>query len=350
MLAAQQTYDSVIADLEAKQDTGFLPSLVDPLGRLLSYMLLPGQDGGVDVTLSSIASVSSFRSYAAPFPILISLGTKPTECTPGPNATTYEFTPYEFGSWDSDVSAFVKTKHLGTTFSGGIPANGTCISNFDNIGFAFGASSNLFNAACSSVPPAITSTDNTTVGLIENLAEIVSYTHNITTRDEYAVIPNPFYQYNSSTGVPNVANPIWTEKDLHLVDGSESLQDNPIWPFLQPARSVDVLIVNDNTADTASNFPNGSQILTTYVQSFNHNLTRMPYVPSVETFLAKGLDKRPSFFGCGDLDKLTIIYIPNVNLTYQSNQSTYKQEYSPDEQEGMISNGVALASQDSDEN
>ncbi|KAJ9301546.1 hypothetical protein DTO271G3_1681 [Paecilomyces variotii] len=350
LLADNKTYDAVKADLKDKENAGFPVSMADPWGRLLSYMLLPGADGGVDITLSSIAHAKNLTTGAAPLPILVSLGVKPEECLPGPNATTYEFTPYEFGSWDSDVSAFAKTESLGTSLSGGEPTDATCISNFDNLGFGFAASSNLFNTACSSVPPAILSSDNTTVGLIENMAEFVSYTHNVTTHDEYAIVPNPFYEYNSTSGVPNSANPIWSETELRLVDGSESLQNNPIWPLLQPARNVDVLIVNDNTADTANNFPNGSQILTTYVQSFNHNLTRMPYIPSVDTFLAKGLNKRPSFFGCDDPEKLTIVYIPNVNITYPSNQSTYKQQYSPSEQLGMISNGVALASQPSSSN
>jgi lysophospholipase len=173
---------------------------------------------------------------------------------------------------------------------------------------------------------------------------MVLQVHSLSSRDEFAVYPNPFYNYNSTTGVPNSANAVWTQQELRLVDGGEALQNNPIWPFLQPARGVDVMIVNDNSADS-NNFPNGSEILTTYVQSQSHNLTRMPYIPSVDTFISQGLNTRATFFGCNDTDKVTIVYVPNVNITYQSNTPTAKLQYSVAETEGMIGNGVAVANQ-----
>ncbi|KAJ6102326.1 hypothetical protein N7486_004753 [Penicillium sp. IBT 16267x] len=84
---------------------------MDLWGRLLSYQLLKGSDGGVDITLSSVVSLLNFTSYLVPYPVILSLGVKTFngECLSGPNATTYEFSPYEFGSWDSDVSAFTLT-------------------------------------------------------------------------------------------------------------------------------------------------------------------------------------------------------------------------------------------------
>lgn len=114
--------------------------------------------------------------------------------------------------------------------------------------------------------------------------------------------------------------------------------------MLQPVREIDVLLVNDNSADS-NNFPNGSEILTTYVQSFNHNLSRMPFIPSVDTFISQGLNKRATFFGCHDTSKITIVYIPNVNYTYQSNTPTAKLQYSITETDAMIANGVQMASQ-----
>lgn len=342
-LLVAEAYGRIVADIIEKNETGFPPTLTDPWGRLLSYQLLDGSDGGVSTTLSSVASLSNFTSYAVPYPIILSLGVKTFngECGPGPNATTYEFTPYEFGSWDSDVSAFTPTRYLGTSLSNGQPTEaGSCVVNYDNLGYVLGTSSNLFNQACLSVPQP----SNSTTDITQDLAEIVNKAHALLTRDEYAVYPNPFYEYNSSTSVPNSANPIWAQTELTLVDGGEALQNNPIWPFLQPARGVDVLLVNDNSADY-NNFPNGSEILTTYVQSFNHNLTRMPYIPSVETFISEGLNKRATFFGCNEPDKLTIVYIPNVNITYDSNKPTLKLQYSKDETEAMIANGLAVANQ-----
>ena len=342
-LLAAVAYVAVVDDIILKRAAGFDTTLVDPYGRLLSYQLLEGIDGGVGTTLSSITALSNFTSHAVPFPIITSLGVKTWlgECLPGPNATTYEFTPYEFGSWDSDVSAFMQTHYLGTSMKNGKPTGFLCTENYDNLGYVLGTSSNLFNQLCLSIPePANSSTDLTTT-----LAQILDYTHEVTFSDEYATYRNPFYDYVSSTATPNSANNITAQEKLSLADGGEALQNNPIFPFLQPARNVSVIIVNDNSADTSNNFPNGSEILTTYVQSFNHNLTRMPFIPAVETFISEGLNQRATFFGCNDTSKVTIVYLPNYNFTFASNTTTDQSEYPQAETAAMIANGVEIASQ-----
>ncbi len=50
------------------------------------------------------------------------------------------------------------------------------------------------------------------------------------------------------------------QPELTLVDGGESHQNNPLFPLLEPARSVGVILVNDNSADTSGNFPDGSEL------------------------------------------------------------------------------------------
>lgn len=327
-LLAAVAYAEVTNDIVAKNNAGFPPTLTDPWGRLLSYQFLYGPDGGVMDTLSGITSESNFTLHNVPYPIITALGVKTFqgECLPGPNATTYELTPYEFGSFDAGVSAFTPSQYLGSSLSNGVPtAPGSCIVNYDNLGYALGTSSSLFNEVCVA-PPSAT---NMTTGLTGALATIVLAAHQLSTRDEYAIYPNPFYHYPRSSLVAS-------QKDLYLVDGGEALQNNPIFPMLQPSREIDVILVNDNSAD-ANNFPNGSEILTTYVQSLNAGLTKMPVIPSVETFISQGLNKRPTFFGCNDANKATIIYIPNVNYTYPSNQPTAKLQYMPDETAGTCS-------------
>ncbi len=332
-LLAAAAYIAVTDDIVAKQDSGFPPTLTDPWGRLLSYQLLYGFDGGVAIRLSSIASYSNFTSQNVPYPIITGLGVKTFDgqCLPEPNATTYELSPFEFGSWDFGVSAFTQTRYLGTSLSNGTPSNGACIENYDNLGYVLGTSSNLFNEACQSVPAT-----NMTSNIVDDLAAIVKKAHALSTRDEYAVYPNPFHNYACSSLVS-------AQTELTLVDGGEALQNNPIFPLLQPSRGVDVIIVNDNSADS-NNFPNGSEILTTYVQSLNAGLTKMPFIPSVNTFVSEGLNKRPTFFGCNETSKITIVYLPNVNYTFPSNEPTAKLQYAQDETEGMIANGVQIAS------
>lgn len=208
------------------------------------------------------------------------------------------------------------------------------------MGLVLGTTSNLFNELCLAVP----APGNSTTDIETTIAQILDYVHEVTFEDEYASYPNPFYGYVSSTSTPNSANNVSAQPSLSLVDGGQALQNNPIFPFLQPARNVDVILVNDNSADT-NNFPNGSEILTTYVQSFNHNLTRMPYIPSVETFIAQGLNQRATFFGCNDTTKATIIYLPNYNWTFASNIATAQLSYQKTEQTEMIENGVNIATQ-----
>lgn len=338
-------YFEVVKDIALKELSGYDTTLVDVYGRLLSYQLLDF-DGDPETTMSSLASMSNFKTHKVPFPIITALGVKTWEgqCLPGPNATTYEFNPFEFGSWDSDISAFAQIKYLGTPMDQGKPSRRgilKCTNNYDNLGYIMGTSSNLFNFLCSVVPPA----QNSTSSLVETLAQILSYSHELATSDQYAIYRNPFKNYKPASTGFNPANNVQAQNSLKLVDGGEALQNNPLFPLLQPARKISAIIVNDNSADTKFNFPNGSEILTTYVQSFNQKLTRMPFIPSVETFLANGLDKKPTFFGCNDTSKITIVYIPNAAYSTASNVSTSQLVYRKEQTEAMIANGVQIITQ-----
>lgn len=338
-LLAGLAYAEVVNDLNAKNAAGFSPTLTDPYGRLLSYQLLYGVDGGVTDRLSGIASLSSFTSHSVPYPIITSLGIQETQgqCKPSQNGTIYELHPYEFGSWDQGVAAFTQTSYLGTSLSNGTPTKaGVCTMNFDNLGFVLAASSNLFNEAC--IPGTLPSLN---VGSFTGLATLLEEIHSVAFRDEYAVYPNPFYQRPASSLVA-------TQQSLYLVDGGEALQNNPIWPFIQNnGRHADVLIVNDNSADT-NDFPNGSEIFNTYVQAQTAGLSRMPFIPPVDTFVSDGLNKRPTFFGCNNPRALTIVYLPNDNYTFASNEPTAKLEYSKADMDAMIANGVQIAAKGGD--
>lgn len=107
--------------------------------------------------------------------------------------------------------------------------------------------------------------------------------------DEFATYPNPFYKYTHSSLVSS-------KTELTLVDGGESHQTNPLFPLIQLARSVGVILVNDNSADTSINFPDGSELYQTYTQAQLAGLTKMPVIPATSTFLSQGLNKRLTFF------------------------------------------------------
>ena len=333
-LVAAVAYAQILIDLSAKDAAGFPPTIVDPYGRLLSYQLLEGSDGGVSDTMSGLAQKTNFTSFQVPFPIITSIGVSSGECEPANNGTQYEFTPYEFGSWDVGVKAFTQTAYLGSHLSNGVPVkSGVCVTNYDNLGYVLGTSSDIFAGVCEVIPAVNSSTD-----LAEALENMVSVTHTPVFDDIYAAYPNPFANY---TGSPSVNS----SSQLELVDGGLSNQNNPIWPFIQPERNLSVLIVNDNSADTSDNFPNGTEIYNTYVQAQSRNLTKMPVIPPVSTFISQGLNKRAVFFGCNDNSTLTIVWLPNVNYTYASNPATAQVDYTKAETDGIIGNGNAIATQ-----
>lgn len=341
LLASQAApiYADVEAAVEAKQDVGFPESIIDPWGRLLSYGLLYGQEGGIDTTISDITTYSNFTSHQAPYPIITALGVNRFEgiCIPQPNATQYEFHPYEFGSWDEEVNGFVSSKYLGTSFSDGTPS-GNCITNFDNLGFILGTSSNVFGATCGPIPAANT-TAATSVSLAENLAELAAPGQaGVPESAIFAPIPNPFQGFSASSAL------LAAQPQLELVDGGVGVasQGNPIWPFInRPA--IDVIIVNENSADTVNNFPNGTEIRNTYNAAVAANLTRMPFIPTAETFVSEQLNQKPTFFGCNSSEAATIIWIPNYNYTFNSGQPTSKIQYAVNETQGMIANGAEVA-------
>lgn len=338
LLSAESStiYARVTADIAAKTAAGFEPSIIDPWGRLLSYGLLYGDNGGVQKSMSMIASVSNFTSHNAPYPIITALGSDNNitgQCYPQPNATQYEFHPFEFGSWDKGVDAFVVSQYLGTSFSGGRPSSSVCTTHYDQLGYVLGTSSNVFAAACRDIPASASPAGS----LRDNLAALtVPGAPGIKQEQLFALYPNPFQNY---LGSPHVAS----QRTLQLVDGGlgVAFQNNPIWPFLH--RDIDVIIVNDNSADTAANYPNGSEILNTYFVSRDAGLTKMPVIPPVATFISQRLNQKPTFFGCNDPNTVTIIFIPNTNYTYPSGQPTSKLQYSPDETDGMVANGVQIA-------
>ncbi|KAK5118412.1 hypothetical protein LTR62_002926 [Meristemomyces frigidus] len=335
-------YAAVSTELVAKEDAGYNVTIVDPWGRLLSYQLLQGADGGVATRLSSLTTLSNFTSHNVPYPIITTTNVNGSQgqCVPPFSAIIYEFHPYEYGSWDTGVSAFAQTKYMGTKLTNGSPTKpGVCTAQYDNLGYVFGTSSDVFFAACAAVEP---KNPSSTAALANVLEGLVNVTHPPDFQDLFGVYVNPFYKYPRSTQVQD-------KSVLTMVDGGATDQNNPIWPFIQPARSVDVLVINDNSADTTTNYPNGTEIRQTYLNAQAAGLTKMPYIPPNTTFVSEGLNKRATFFGCNETGTVFMVWLPNVGYTYNSGQSTSKVEYTIPETRAMIANGNAIATQNGTE-
>lgn len=334
-------YGAITTEILSKEGAGFDTTIIDPWGRLLSYQLLEGAFGGVDTQMSTLSSLSNFTDHNVPFPIITALGVvaRENQCTPPDDATQYEFHPYEFGSWDDGLSAFANVEFLGSNLNNGQPEDASqCVAEYDNLGYVLGTSSNIFPAICEPLSPA-NSTDDPLANVLEG---IISLAHEPVFEDLFALYRNPFFNLSRSSRVSQ-------DEELLLLDGGFSNQNVPIWPFIVEARDVDVLIVNDNSADTEDNYPNGTAPHQTYLQAQLNGLAKMPFVPDVNTFVSQGLNQRATFFGCDEPDTTFIVYLPNREYSFASGQSTGKVVYSKDETRAMIANGVQVGTQDGEE-
>ena len=106
-------YAEVTTDIAAKDAAGYDVTLVYPYGRLLSYQLLYGNDGGVNDTLSGLTTLSNFTAHNVPYPIITTTTDFPGkgQCEPTLRGPLFEFHPYEYGSWDKGSDGIHGHKH-----------------------------------------------------------------------------------------------------------------------------------------------------------------------------------------------------------------------------------------------
>lgn len=147
----------------------------------------------------------------------------------------------------------------------------------------------------------------------------------------YAIIPNPFYQTSEAGSITN-------QQDLYLADGGFTGQTVPIQPFVQEDRIVDVVILVDTETDAPNNITDGDSVYASYLASQARGLARMPVVPTVEQVRAQNLTSRPSFYGCYDEDKTTLVFLPNTELTISAAFS-----YTPEQVEFVFNGGYDMA-------
>jgi lysophospholipase len=341
-------YWADIADqVSDKKDAGFETSITDYWGRALAYQLIDAPDGGPSYTFSSIADDEEFSNARAPFPILVADGRAPGERIISLNATVFEFNPFEMGSWDPTTFGFAPIRYLASNFSGGVvPSDGRCIRGFDSISYIFGTSSSLFNAF---LLQNISSIDGVPDFLLSAATSVLEGLDNAN-NDIAQYVPNPFLGWNNGT------NPTANTIELDLVDGGLDLQNIPLHPLIQPLRAVDVIFAVDSSADTTYSWPNGTALRASYdrSQAAIANGTLFPPVPDDKTFIALGLNNRPTFFGCdaanfstsqGQSPPPLLVYIPNAPYTALSNVTTFTPSYPDSERNAIILNGLNAATQ-----
>lgn len=333
-----EDFNQIAEDIITKAELGFPVSLTDPWGRTLSYQIMNGGNGAEGVTLTNITSFSNFTSHNVPFPIITAskINYLTGECEPSSNEAIFEFNPYEFGSWSSDVSAFVQTKYLGSNITAGVALS--CATGFDKIDWALGVSSNLLQEFVCNASLGVEVTEYFPPAIIEIVEEYTS-----TDRYGYSLLPNPFKGFLSTSATS--ASSVFADETLYLVDGGEPDRNVPILPLLEPSRDISVIVVSDNSNDVLD-YPDGSALVAAYEATQTGRLAgRFPAVPAVGEFSTQ----QAQFFGCNETEAVTVIYLPNSDWTYASNVSTLQLTFTVAETEGLISNGNGIAAQGDDE-
>jgi lysophospholipase len=341
LFSSADYYATIESEVGDKQNAGFNASLTDYWGRALSYQLVNATDGGPAYTFSSISEMDNFMTGEIPMPVLVTDSRAPNTKVISLNSTVFEINPYEIGSWDPTTYAFAPLRYAGSNFSGGvIPDSEQCIRGFDNVGYVMGTSSTLFNQFLLQLNT--TTIPQTLKNLFQDILNGLSEGDN----DVAQWQPNPFYGFNNAT------NRNAQSTELTLVDGGEDNQNIPLYPLIQPQRSVDVIFAVDSSADTNISWPNGASLVATYQRSLNNTIengTAFPSIPDINTFINLGLNNRPTFFGC-NASNITgeaplIVYIPNAPYITYSNQSTFTLSYNNTFRNLIIENGYDVATQ-----
>jgi len=346
-------YTALVTQVADKRDEGFPTAITDYWGRALSYHLVNNTypNEGEGTTFSDIRNTSNFVSAAYPFPLIVADEREPGELLIYQNTTLFEINPYEFGSWDPRVGAFIPIDILGTNLTNGVSTqtNNNCTFGFENFGWCVGTSSTLFNGLFNEL---ITSDGSSIIkdALGSILGDVSS------DQNDVSVVPNPFQGWTPQfvQDLPSIG----TYTNITLVDGGEDDQNLPINNLLQPARALDFILAFDSSADT-TDWPNGTAIHETFLRYQNnaeYNYIPMAKIPDQNTFINRGLNTRPTFFGCNSTTDVInaataangtkapiIAYIANYPWTYLSNTSTYQLEYELDQVQQILDNSVEIA-------
>ncbi|KAJ7680248.1 phospholipase B [Mycena polygramma] len=323
----QYFYGSILWSVIAKSETGIDTSITDPWSRAISYHFLNQTNRqnfftnatahGAGQLWSDIPNIPAFQQGLTPFPLIV------TDSRPsGSNLTTaldlnsvvYEISPFEFASFDPNLSAGMNLSYAGTHLTNGKAANGSaCVKGFDQAGFMMGTSASLFNQifdfAHNTLQGFSSSDSNTLIYILQRQLRSVR-----TRADDVANWPNPFNGLKSSTYQDSAAT--W----LELIDGASNGENIPYGPLFVKSRGVDVVVTIEGSADDGNNWPNGtgplttSERLSTILRSTHQQFPPIPQTPA--DWVTTGVRQRATFFGCDPTQTPAeyplMIYLPNA--------------------------------------
>ncbi|EST06347.1 Lysophospholipase, catalytic domain protein [Kalmanozyma brasiliensis GHG001] len=338
-------YASIVAAVAGKRHEGYQTSLTDYFGLSIADKILNGSRIGnkFSIEWSDVRNTSSFTDASMPYPIIIADEREPGELIIPRNTTIWEFNPYEFGTWNPNVSAFIPIDILGSSLNNGtsVLPNGECVGGYETVAWVTGTSATLFSGLYLSL--LTTSSDSIIVSALRQIAQAVSDDQN-----DVSSVPNPFFGYTSE---------ISDLRNITLVDGGLDNENIPLWTLVEPARGLDAIIAIDSSADVSS-WPNASAIYQTSLRATDPAYAQyaFPKIPDTNTVINRGLNTRPVFYGCNASEATNagssfngtktplIVYLPSYPYSYLANTSTFKLDYSSAQAQGVIDNSVDVAS------
>ncbi|MBW0478355.1 hypothetical protein O181_018070 [Austropuccinia psidii MF-1] len=338
------------SDLKKKRNAGFHTSIVEYIASIalalirtcISYdiptsrMLMMKASGG-DYCLK----ISSYINHTFPFPILVSTSRKGEGEELDLSSPIYEFTTEDFNVWNPALNASIPIEYLGSQVATWTGKFVQCNAGFDNLGFLMGASSNIFSYQDGK---------QTKRSFLNDLLSLF-----IEGKVYEALVPNPFCGRGLGL-TPGSGFADAEIEELLLADGAMAQESLPLFPLLQPARGIDVIVAVDSTVDGrsfdnahAQGYPNGSALYRTSLklEQFEYRNYKYPKIPETyrsTSFIRPGYNKRPTFFGCGE-DAPMVVYLPNYYVTQATNHSTMHAIYSKDDISGYFENGHYVATQ-----
>ncbi|TDL15109.1 hypothetical protein BD410DRAFT_796692 [Rickenella mellea] len=349
-----QFIGSLFSEISGKFAAGFPVTFNDLYSRALSRHFVNGTNGttvntflsntsthGAGALFSDTVNVPTFAKHQQPFPIVMASSISRGQ----DQSIMYEFTPYEMGSYEPTLSAFVPTKFLGSRNSS------VCITNYDQAAFVLGTSSELFSRFNTSVPALF----NSSVGplfaaLNQTFPQPLS-----TVELDAAYYPNPFFGFKNNT---------FRDSDESFIRISNRGSDGeviPLQPLLVKPRGVDVILAVD-ASNGNGGFATGSALIAAQNQArlFPSSYSFPPIPSTTEAFIAQGLVNRPTFFGCDSTHTINsttthtntpplIIYIANggppPGEPALTNTPNLQLQYEPEQIQGMLDQVFTIATQ-----
>ena len=340
---ALQFYIDLHLHIRSKRINGFPISFTDywaqALVQNIKYRQLP-----THLTYSkSVRTSNYFKNYLVPIPIIVA------NCRNGfLKNVIFEFTPWEFGSWEQVLGLFVNIEYLGSRIINGVSHQ--CYKGLDDLGFIAATSSSIFNNALIYVWKLASKSSKDAIAAVKTVLAVfglgttkfesaLQTSSQITAAldTDYAVYRhNPFYKYS------NIQNELAQNDYLYLVDGGEDGENIPIRTLVP--RNVDMIMIMDSSSDK-KNYANGDKLKIVLNQMKEKEGIYYKYPTKIVTS-----QKRPTVIGCklprtSDTKLAPIlVYYPNSerSSTQVTNTSTFKMIYTSEEQQLLIDHGYNL--------